>query len=409
MLSHLHIIAFTHRNLEVNKIGLLHIEKEQQQERLSVVKSALGIKELMFLTTCNRVEFTFVTDQLVDAAYVEQLFTALYTDYSEENIRFYSQVAEIHSGIHAVEHALAVASSIDSMVVGEREIITQVRTAFEHCRSIGLTGDMIRILMRQVIQTAKKVYTETTIATKPVSVVSLAYHQMRKYNIPLDARILVIGAGVTNTTLCRFLKKHGFKNFSVFNRSIEKAEQLAAEIKGVPFSLAELKYHCDGFDVILTCTGADFHVITPELYEKLNNGDTHNKIVIDLAIPQDLDPSIPENYRLEYISVDFLQKISNENLKERTQEVQHVEQILHEAVVEFEQIARMRNVEIAMRQVPERIKEIKTIALNEVFKNDLQNLDEEARQVLEKVIGYMEKKYISEPMKLAKEIMLKNG
>jgi glutamyl-tRNA reductase len=409
VLSHLHIIAFTHRNLEVNKIGLLHIEKEQQQERLSVVKSALGIKELMFLTTCNRVEFTFVTDQLVDAAYVEQLFTALYTDYSEENIRFYSQVAEIHSGIHAVEHALAVASSIDSMVVGEREIITQVRTAFEHCRSIGLTGDMIRILMRQVIQTAKKVYTETTIATKPVSVVSLAYHQMRKYNIPLDARILVIGAGVTNTTLCRFLKKHGFKNFSVFNRSIEKAEQLAAEIKGVPFSLAELKYHRDGFDVILTCTGADFHVITPELYEKLNNGDTHNKIVIDLAIPQDLDPSIPENYRLEYISVDFLQKISNENLKERTQEVQHVEQILHEAVVEFEQIARMRNVEIAMRQVPERIKEIKTIALNEVFKNDLQNLDEEARQVLEKVIGYMEKKYISEPMKLAKEIMLKNG
>jgi glutamyl-tRNA reductase len=262
--------------------------------------------------------------------------------------------------------------------------------------------------MKQVIQTAKKVYTETSIATKPVSVVSLAYHQLKKLNIPLDARILVVGAGMTNTTMSRFLKKHGFTNFAVFNRSLEKAKQFASEIKGEAFSLSELKYYDKGFDVILTCTGADFHIITPELYETILQGEKSNKIIIDLAIPQDLDPEILENNDITYISVDFLQKISNQNLKERSKEIQHVEKILATSMLEFENLLKERNVELAMKTVPQSIKEIKNIAFSEVFKNDLDSLDEHSKEVLEKIIGYMEKKYISGPMKLAKEILLKN-
>jgi glutamyl-tRNA reductase len=327
---------------------------------------------------------------------------------SDEVINELSEKVETYSGTNAVEHALAVASSIDSMIVGEREIITQVRLAYEHCRDLKLTGDLIRILMKQVIQTAKKVYTETSIATKPVSVVSLAYHQLKKLNIPLDARILVVGAGMTNTTMSRFLKKHGFTNFAVFNRSLEKAKQFASEINGEAFSLSELKYYDKGFDVILTCTGADFHIITPELYETILQGEKSNKIIIDLAIPQDLDPVILENNDITYISVDFLQKISNQNLKERSKEIQHVEKILATSMLEFENLLKERNVELAMKTVPQSIKEIKNIAFSEVFKNDLDSLDEHSKEVLEKIIGYMEKKYISGPMKLAKEILLKN-
>lgn len=408
MLKNLNILAFTHRNLEVNKIGLLHIEKEQQKERLHFVKESLGLSELLFLSTCNRVELTFVAPTEVNDAFVEKLLSLCFTNLPSETISDLVEKTEKYSGTEAVEHALAVASSIDSMIVGEREIITQVRLAFEHCRDLGLTGDLIRVLMRQVIQTAKRVYTETSIATKPVSVVSLAYHQLKKLNIPLDARVLVIGAGMTNTTMCRFLKKHGFKNFFVFNRSLNKAEQLASEIKGTPFALSEIKYFDKGFDVIITCTGADYHVITPELYTTLLQGETDKKTIIDLAIPQDLDPSILENNALTYISVDFLQKISNMNLKERSKEIQHVEHILAESVLEFDAILKERNVELAMKTVPQTIKDIKSVALNEVFKNDLENMDAQSREILEKVIGYMEKKYISGPMKLAKEIILKN-
>jgi len=408
VLQHLHILAFTHRNLEVNKIGLMHIEKDLQSERLHKVKEAHDIAELFFLSTCNRVELTFVKNQEVDSVFIQSLLKETFPNLSDEVINELSEKVESYSGTNAVEHALAVASSIDSMIVGEREIITQVRLAYEHCRDLKLTGDLIRILMKQVIQTAKKVYTETSIATKPVSVVSLAYHQLKKLNIPLDARILVVGAGMTNTTMSRFLKKHGFTNFAVFNRSLEKAKQFATEIKGEAFSLSELKYYDKGFDVILTCTGADFHIITPELYDTILQGEKSNKIIIDLAIPQDLDPVILENNDITYISVDFLQKISNQNLKERSKEIQHVEKILATSIIEFENLLKERNVELAMKTVPQSIKEIKNTAFSEVFKNDLESLDEHSKEVLEKIIGYMEKKYISGPMKLAKEILLKN-
>lgn len=408
MLQHLHILAFTHRNLEVNKIGLMHIEKDLQSERLHKVKETHDIAELFFLSTCNRVELTFVKNQEVDSVFIQSLLKETFPNLSDDVINDLTEKVETFSGTNAVEHALAVASSIDSMIVGEREIITQVRLAYEHCRDLKLTGDLIRILMKQVIQTAKKVYTETSIATKPVSVVSLAYHQLKKLNIPLDARILVVGAGMTNTTMSRFLKKHGFTNFAVFNRSLEKAKQFAAEIKGEAFSLSELKYYDKGFDVILTCTGADFHIITPELYDTILKGEKSNKIIIDLAIPQDLDPVILENNDITYISVDFLQKISNQNLKERSKEIQHVEKILATSIIEFENLLKERNVELAMKTVPQSIKEIKNTAFSEVFKNDLESLDEHSKEVLEKIIGYMEKKYISGPMKLAKEILLKN-
>ena len=405
----LNILAFTHRNLDVRKIGLLHIEKDDQQGRLRELKSELCLIELCFLSTCNRIEFTFVCDYQWEEEHTLKLISALYSSLTKHQILEFVAQVEHYAEYNAVDHALAVASSIDSLIIGEREIITQVRTAFEFCRDAGLSGDLIRLLMKQVIQTAKKVYTETSIASKPVSVVSLAYHQLKKFNIPLDARILFIGAGVTNTTMGRFLKKHGFKNFVVFNRTYEKAQTLAEEIRGIPFALVDLKNYQNGFDVIITCTGADSHIINKEIYENLLAGETDKKIVIDLAIPQDLDPEIIEKHKIDYISVAHLQLISNQNLKERTKEIKHVEEILSLGNSEFFTLLKERSVENAMREVPEQIKSIKSAAINEVFRKDIENMDPQSREILEKVIGYMEKKYISGPMLLAKTIILENA
>lgn len=406
-LEQLHIIAFTHRNLPVSEIGNLHIEPENQQERLSAFKDAMGLTELMFLSTCNRVEFMFVTQSRVDNHFLDTFFNLLYPELPEAQIDQFVKSAEHFEGKNAVEHQLCVASSVDSMVVGEREIITQVRGAFESCRKMGLTGDTIRIVMRHTIETAKKVYTETNIATRPVSVVSLAYHKLRDMNVPLDSRILIIGAGVTNTNMSRFLRKHGFTNFHVFNRTLSKAERLAEDLNGTAHPLTDLASFEDGFDVIITCTGAEKHIITPEIYAQLCAGETDRKVVIDIAIPQDLSPEIIASNNVTHISVEVLQEISNANLKERSKEIQHVEEIIKEAMYEFEHILQVRSVEIAMREVPNKVKEIRSTAVNEVFRNELSSLDEESREVVDKIIGYMEKKYMSMPMLMAKEILLK--
>lgn len=409
MLQQLHIIAFTHRQLDVNKIGLLHIEKEVQTLQLEQLKATLGLRELMFLTTCNRVEITFVNEQDLDTPFLSRLLQTLYPKLVPIQLEEFVRKAEVYTGSAAVEHALSVASSIDSMIIGEREIITQVRLAYEHCYALGLTGDLLRLLMKKVIETAKQVYTETSIATKPVSVVSLAYQYLKQLHIPLEARILIIGAGVTNTTMARFLKKHGFKNFQVFNRSIENAQNLADEIRGNASALNDLQYYQNGFDVLITCTAAEGVIIDPVLYTKLLNGDTQEKIVIDLAIPQDLDATILHQHAVKYLSIEYLQRISNENVKERSKELQQVEEIIANARYEFQHLLRERKVELAMREVPAQVKELRTTAYTEVFKEDLETLDPQAKEILDRVVNYLEKKYISGPMKLAKEIILNHA
>ena len=406
-LDALHIVAFTHRNLSVNEVGELHIEEDNQQARLSYLKEVMALDEVMFLSTCNRVEFIFTTQETVSVDFLNRFFRELYPDFSDEQDKRFSSAGYVFSGVDAVEHIISVASSVDSMVVGEREIITQVRNAYDACCKMKLTGDLIRIVIRHTIETAKKVYTETSIARKPVSVVSLAYHKLRDMNVPLDSRILIIGAGVTNTNMSRFLRKHGFTNFNVFNRTFEKAEKLAADLNGMAHRLSALSVFNKGFDIIITCTGSENHILTPEIYDHLLQGETSRKVVIDIAIPQDLSPEIIAAHNVTHISVEVLQKISNENLKARSKEIQHVEEIIAEAIFEFKKIYHARAVELAMREVPNKVKEIRSTAMNEVFKNELNALDADSLETLEKVIGYMEKKYMSMPMLMAKEILLK--
>ena len=403
-----YIVAFTHRNMSVSDIGLLHIDPTAQKERLSQVQNSLEIDEMMYLSTCNRVEFSIVCSEEVNTLFMTNFFRRLYPSMDSGQVAMFAENAEIYKDQDAVSHILAVASSIDSMIIGEREIITQVRSAYETSKKNGLTGDYIRLVVRHTIETAKRVYTETSIATKPVSVVALAYHKLRDMNISVDARILIIGAGVTNTNMSRFLKKHGYRNFTVFNRTLSKAELLAADLNGKALPLKAIAEYNEGFDIIISCTGADTHIITPDIYKKLLAGESSNKVVIDIALPQDLHPEIIETFPVTHISVEVLQKVSNENLKSRSREIQHVEEILSEARYDFEQIEKIRAVELAMRTVPEKVKEIKSTALNVVFKNDLQKLDPESKEVLDKIIGYMEKKYMSVPMLMAKEILLKN-
>lgn len=406
-LNTLHTIAFTHRNLPVSEIGNLHIEADDQKDRLSAFKVAMNLEELMFLSTCNRVEFLFVTQDVVDHRFLHRFFNALYPNLSENQRQLFADSAEDYTGINAVEHLFSVASSVESMVVGEREIITQVRNAFEACRNMQLTGDTIRLVMRHTIETAKKVYTETNIARRPVSVVSLAYHRLRDLNVPLNSRILIVGAGVTNTNMSRFLRKHGFEQFHVFNRTFEKAQKLANDLNGEAHKLSDLHTFDKGFDVIITCTGAEKHIITREIYAQLLQGETDRKVVIDIAIPQDLSPEIIAENNVTHISVEVLQEISNANLKERSKEIQHVEQIISEALYEFEHIHQSRMVELAMRAVPEKVKEIRNNAVENVFHNELAAMDHESREIVEKIMGYMEKKYMSMPMLMAKEILLK--
>jgi len=405
--ENIHIFAFTHRQLEVNQIGWLHIAPDNQKDRLTTLKNQFGLNELMFLSTCNRVEFVFHTNKEMDDQQIGEFLAELYPEFTEESIDLFTSNVEHYEGEEAVEHMIKVTSSIDSMIIGEREIITQVRKSFQLCKGFGITGDNIRLLIRHTIETAKRIYTETNIAQRPVSVVSLAYHTLKSKDVPLDARFLVVGAGVTNTNMSRFLRKHGFTNFAVFNRTLSKAETLAEQLKGDAYPLTDLKNYDKGFDVLITCTGAENSIITEEIYTNLLQGEEDSKIIIDLAIPNDLDQAVVNKHVIDYISVDRLQKISSKNLEERAREIIHVEEIIDEAVLVYKRLHKERQVELAMSEIPQKVKEIKSTALQHVFAKEMEGLDSQSKETMEKIIDYLEKKYISVPMKMAKEILLK--
>jgi glutamyl-tRNA reductase len=223
------------------------------------------------------------------------------------------------------------------------------------------------------------------------------------------SRLLIIGAGETNKNIAQYLKKHKYSNFSIFNRTLENAEVLAKELNGTAYPLTELENYNQGFDVIITCTGATEPIITKEIYTKLLNGETGKKTIVDLAIPNDTAAEVVAEFPIHFIEVESLKEIARKNIQERYDELVNAEHIIEENIKDFELVLRQRKIEIAMSSVPQKIKEIKHTAINGVFADEINGLDENSRLVLEKVMNYMEKKCISVPMVMAKEILVKNS
>lgn len=376
--------------------------------KLQQAKLQFGISELFYLATCNRVEFVLATAQPVDRAFAEKFISSLEMGLCSHYMGTFLNAASIYDGQDALNHLLRTSCSLESLVVGEKEILAQLRKAYESGREAGLTGDYLRMVMNCVVKAAKEVYTNTNISKNPISVVSLAYRKLKDLKLCSNARVLIIGAGETNRNISKYLQKHKFSNFVVFNRTVENAQKLAADLNGEAYGLQDLINYKGGFDAIITCTSATQPIITPEVYTSLLNGETGRKTIVDLAVPNDTAPEVLEQFPVNFIEVHSLNEIAKKNLQERYQELVHAEAIIEQNITEFLMQLKQRRIEIAMRQVPEKIKEIRSNALNTVFVDEVQGMDQQSREVLEKVIAYMEKKYISVPMIMAKDILINN-
>ncbi len=405
----LKVIAFTHKHIDLKDLGKFVICNETLHRSLERVKQRFDIPEIFYIGTCNRVEFVFTAEQSLDNVFIRDFIETLDLGIPQEQIESFVNQVSIYEDIEALNHLLRISCSLESLVVGEKEILAQIRKAYETCRVAGFTGDYLRLIMNRVVKTAKEVYTNTGIARKPISVVSLAYRKLRELKMCTNARILIIGAGETNKNLSKYLQKHKYSNFTIFNRTLAHAEVLAEELGGSAFDLEELKRYKEGFDVIITCTSSTEPLITNEIYQSLLNGDTSRKVIVDLAVPNDTCCTVIEKNPVTFIEVHSLQEIANSNLQERYEELIFAERIIDQNIQEFKPVLKQRRVEIAMRDVPEKIKEIKNTAINRIFAEDIESMDENSREVLTKVMNYMEKKYISVPMVMAKDILINNS
>jgi len=405
-LEYLKVIAFTHHHIDLKSLGKLVICDQSLDSRLKNVQAELPVSEIFYIGTCNRVEFVFLTKEKTDKEFVTRFLTVLDMGLPPEFMERFLDNVTVYENEEAFNHLLRTSCSLESLVVGEKEILAQIRKAYENCRDAGFTGDYMRMIMERVVKTAKEVYTHTNISKNPVSVVSLAYRKLKELNMCGNSRILIIGAGETNQNIAKYLNKHKYSNFSIFNRTFSKAESLAGELGGKAYPLAALEDFNQGFDVIITCTGSTEAIINEALYAKLLNGDQGKKVIVDLAIPNDVTPAVIHNNPVHYIEVESLKEVARKNIQERYNELVHAEEIISNNIIEFFSVLKQRRIELAMQEVPRKIKEIKNTAINGVFADEISQMDEASREVLERVMNYMEKKYISVPMVMAKEILV---
>lgn len=410
MLDKYKIITVTHKRINLKEIGQFVVQTADNQslpDRLHELKDQFGFEELMYLPTCNRVMYFYISDTPLNEDFAARFLMAANPHLSNDVLNRIGEFAYLLEGMDALEHIYTVAGSIDSLVVGEHQILGQLREAYERNLDWGLTGDNIRMATQNAILAAKGVYSNTRIGDKPVSIVSLAVQQMLRSHIGRNDRVLIVGAGQTNQLVGKFLVKHEFSNIKVFNRTLSKAQDLADRVGGNAHLLKELSNYNGGFDCLIVCTGATEPIITESVYTALLRGESDRKVVIDLSIPHNVDPEVATQFDVQYIEIEGLRILAKENLAFREQEVSRARHLLNEYLQEFPAIFKQRQLEIALRHLPNEIKAVKSKALNEVFRNDLDTLDENTRQLIERMLSYMEKKCIGIPMKAAREAILK--
>jgi len=396
------VLTVTHRATDLkdlSEFSIAHNTDEELKAKLQQLKTKMNIDEILYLSTCNRITYLFVTEENIDLNFIRDFFEVLETQPTIDLIKYFD-------GKNAVEHIFQVASSVDSMVVGEREIFRQLREAYENCNALGTTGDHIRILMRYVVEGIKKIYATTDIGTKPVSVVSLAF---KKLNALLDQQplsILMIGAGQTHRLVAKFLQKKQVKDFTVYNRTIEKGEKIASFFNGQAYSLNDLGKRKHSFNVIFICTSSQDPILTKSIYDSVK-ADHSNTIIIDLSVPLNTHKDVVSKEEVSYIDIESLKLLAEKNLAFRTLEVDKVKQLINSFLSEFSIIFRQRQAEKAMGSLPNQIKEVKRKAIDVVFKKEVESLDDDTKELMTKMLDYMEKRCIGIPMQTAKELISK--
>jgi len=404
------ILTLTFREVPTHQLEELVLSNDLEGElfsRLELLKKNLGLDEIFYLHTCNRVLFFFYGNQEIDINFQLRFFRQINPALSESQFNFLADKIKLLEGKQAIEHLFEIAASVDSMVVGEREILRQLRTAYEECALQGTTGDFIRLAMQQAVRTAKNIYNNTKIGEKPISIVSLSIKALLERHPKPDDKILLIGAGQTMNLVCKFLRKHGLTNVSIANRTLDKAEKLMHGFSGSALSLDDLDSYQEGFDVMFSCTGHSSSWINGELYSQLTNGTTDRKIVVDLAVPTNLKPEVSQGFNMDYIQVEDLRKIARANMAFREKEVSAAKAIIKTQFETFQQTLEQRKIEKALKTIPAQVKAVKEKAIEEVFKKELEALDEESLKLVHKMMDYMEKKCVSIPMKTAKQAVSK--
>lgn len=314
-------IGVSHKEAAIAVREHLAVPAEELPQRLERLKALPGLQEAMIISTCNRLEVFAVAAGTATGADILSGLGAVAAPHAV--CRFDEEAAR---------HLFRVAASLDSMVVGEAQILGQVKEAAAQAQQIGALGPEIQRLLAAATKAAKRVRTETEIARGAVSVSSIAVQLAHKLLGELEERsVLLLGAGEMAQLAARELKAQGAKELLVANRSPARAEQLAREVAGVPVSMAELQSLLERADIAICSTGASRFVVTRELMQRALKARRFRPIfLVDLTVPRNVEPSANELENVYVYDMDDLERVAAQNRDMRGTHVTRAEEIVEE-------------------------------------------------------------------------------
>ncbi|MCS7236541.1 MAG: glutamyl-tRNA reductase [Armatimonadota bacterium] len=307
------------------------------ESRLGVASALLrgrdGVHEAVLLSTCNRTEAYVVAE---DASAGTHAVLAFWCDYHGVSLQELEPYVYALRGADAVRHLFRVASGLDSMMVGETQIMGQVREAFGAARASRATGPLLDALFRQAIATSRQVRQRTGIERGSLSVPGAAVEVARQLLGGLGGRrVLVLGAGEMAELTVRHLVESGCGGVVVCNRTLEHARPLAERLGGVAVRFDELGRYLSEVDILVTSTAAPHPVVEPELVAQAVQGRREPLVIVDIAVPRDVHPAVGGLPGVRLLNVDDLQAVSEAARQARQAEIAQAEKIVAEETDRF--------------------------------------------------------------------------
>lgn len=319
---------------------------------------ARGVKEAVILSTCNRVE---VAGALADGVPPERLFESILAgriDVTLESVRPHLYLLEDRD---AIRHIFRVAASLDSMIVGEPQILGQLKQAYARARDQGTVGTLLDAVLTRAFSVAKRIRSDTEIGQNAVSVSYAAVELAREIFGSLHKkRVLIVGAGKMSEGAARHLLSAGASEILITNRTPERADELARLFRGevVPYQL--FPHRLPEVDIVLASSAAPGYVLTREMVRRAIEARKHQPMfLIDIAVPRNIDPAVNNLEHAFLYDIDDLQRLSDRNLKARREVAQQAENIIDEEVARLEAKLRERNVTPTILSFQEQLEAIR--------------------------------------------------
>ncbi len=395
------VIGLNHNTAPIEIRECLAFPEDKLGEALSKVHALPSVKEDMIVSTCNRVEIYAATRETEKAVHDLKEFLCQYHGIS---LKEFEKSLYTHIGEEAVRHIFRVASSLDSMVLGEPQILGQIKDAYDISQQANTSGLILHRLLHRAFHVAKRVRTETKIAISAVSVSSVAVELAEKIFGTLEKKtVLLIGAGEMCELAARHLVAGGVERMLVTNRTYERAVSLAQEFSGEAIPFEDIPQGLKKADIVMSATNSPQYLIGHDQITKVMKDRRQKPIFfIDIADPRDIEPKVGDVENVYLYNIDDLQKVANENVKDREKEAQKAETLVHDEVVKFVTWYRSLDVTptiVALRKKFEEIrkKELeKTLSLHP-------NLSDKEKKSLEALTSAIINKILHTPITLLKQ------